>query len=704
VERLCEYVVESHDERPPTSHTSFSLNTRFSAPTDGSFAHGTFFQCRVLPDALAKSIVEVSLRPSRLEGDLDDDDVPETGDVVPAFVVETSKKGCFLRLSRQVEGRTILKELCDGFLPDPLAAFPMGRLIVGKVKAIREAKKVIRGIKTMVDIDMRESVLIDEADRKLQFNDVEIGGKYKGTVMRIEEYGVFVRLDNSDVSGLVHKSECSDDYIKKLTDLYDPGDMVKIVVLKKNIEKRQIGFGMKASYFKNDPDSDDDESSSDDEAMDAENDDAMVLDDKEIASDDDDYVSKLSAKMGTLDDGDDEEGEEESKSSEDEDDNDDESSESSTSSDSDVKNHGDNNHLNSLDTDVGFDWNGGLAKPDVSTQISDDDDSDSSDSDDDENAIKSSHKSRRKQAQRRKEEQEISRRETALADGTADENPETAADFERLLAGDPNSSELWIRYMAFHLTMTDIPAARAVANRAFERIEFRLETEKLNVWCALLTLELKYGTDASLNATLDRACQHNNPKYVYLRLCEMMVNHQEGASSSSEARSRTDATFVKMCSKFRSKKKVWIAHLTYLLEQGRHEEAQKVMQRALLSLPTHKHVETLSRYATLAFAHGRPTTARKVFQGMLQKYPKRLDILFVYADQEMKHGHISSARSLFQRLAKGGDADLKLKLNDKQMKRVFKKWFTFEEAHGTETTQDGVKDAALAYIAQSKQV
>ena len=59
---------------------------------------------------------------------MEDDNVPEIGDTVQAFVVETSKKGCFLRLGRHIEGRTILKELCDGFLPDPAASFPTGRL------------------------------------------------------------------------------------------------------------------------------------------------------------------------------------------------------------------------------------------------------------------------------------------------------------------------------------------------------------------------------------------------------------------------------------------------------------------------------------------------------------------------------------------------------------------------------------------------
>jgi rRNA biogenesis protein RRP5 len=706
VERPTACILEGRNERSPKflSHflTIFLKCFWLSVPNDVPFGHCKFVQCRVLAGASTKAIVEVSLRNSRLEGDLDDDAVPDVGDIVQAFVVETSKKGCFLRLSRQVEGRTILKELCDGFLPDPTASFPTGRLIVGKVKGIHEPKKSTRGIIMEADIDMRESILTD-AERKMQFDDLEIGSKYKGTVVRIEEYGVFVRLETSDISGLVHKSECSDKYVKNLANLFDPGDMVKVIVLKKDIEKKQVGFGMKASYFISDKDSDD-ESSGDEEEVDEQNGDNAMFSNDEIDSDDENYVSKLSSQIGGLD------NDEESEDSDNDDDTDDEidDSSSSKSADNNAKGFVDD-RMASLDTNVGFDWSGGLEKAGETNQVSEDDSS-SSDEEDENKTIKSSHKSRRKQAQRRKEEQEISLREAALADGTADESPETASDFERLLAGAPDSSELWIRYMAFHLTMANIPAAREVANRAFDRIEFRQEKEKLNVWCALLTLELKYGTDATLQTTLDRACQHNNPKHVYLRVCEMMVKHQD-TTSSSEMLRKTDETFVKMCSKFRSKKTVWIAHLSYLLERGRHDEAQQVIQRSLLSLPAHKHIETLSKYASLTFTYGRAATARTVFDGLLKKYQKRLDVLFVYADQEIKHDHIAAARSLFRRVAtnSGSKMDLatatnapsQMKLNDKQMKRLFKKWYTFEELHGTEATQEGVKDAAREYVERS---
>lgn len=74
-----------------------------------SYPHGMYVHCKVVAGIPSQPVVEVSLRASRLEGDLDDDGLPEEKDMVQAFVVDTNKKGCFVRLSRQVEGRVILR-------------------------------------------------------------------------------------------------------------------------------------------------------------------------------------------------------------------------------------------------------------------------------------------------------------------------------------------------------------------------------------------------------------------------------------------------------------------------------------------------------------------------------------------------------------------------------------------------------------------
>lgn len=54
-----------------------------------------------------------------------------------------------------------------------------------------------------------------------------------------------------------------------------------------------------------------------------------------------------------------------------------------------------------------------------------------------------------------------------------DAPPESIEDFERLVLGSPNSSYLWIRYMAFLLGMAEVAKAREVAERALKTIDMR---------------------------------------------------------------------------------------------------------------------------------------------------------------------------------------------------------------------------------------
>lgn len=73
--------------------------------------------------------------------------------------------------------------------------------------------------------------------------------------------------------------------------------------------------------------------------------------------------------------------------------------------------------------------------------------------------------------EKQKAEKELSRIEEALMDPKR--QPESADDFDRLVLSSPNSSILWLQYMAFHLQATEIEKARAVAERALKTISFR---------------------------------------------------------------------------------------------------------------------------------------------------------------------------------------------------------------------------------------
>ena len=109
-----------------------------------------------------------------------------------------------------------------------------------------------------------------------------------------------------------------------------------------------------------------------------------------------------------------------------------------------------------------------------------------------------------------KEEREIRLREAKLLAAAekgaeAADSSETWAedDYERELMASPNDSKLWIRYMAFRLSLADVEGARAVATRALKTILFREEDEKMNVWVALLNLEHKFGTKVSHHAKVN---------------------------------------------------------------------------------------------------------------------------------------------------------------------------------------------------------
>ena len=404
------------------------------------FPDGKYVKCRVLGNSRFKATLELSMRDSRVEkGNLEDDLVPKPDERIHAYVVSTTKVGCFVRLSRSVEGRVILKELSDDFIPNPQHHFPAGRLVAGKVKHV---KKSNQSSPAKVDIDMRESILLSSGKR-LTIDDIKEKSKYTGVITRVESYGVFVRIDNSDVSGLAHVSECSDNFIKNIFNLYNPGDFVKVIVISMDEDQKRLGFSLKASNFVDDDDSDDDSTSSNDSesSSNVNNDD----DSKEQSTDseDEDFASKLAKKMTDGEGMDVDEESRDTNSSEGSSDSSEGSSSGSESESSDsegeedeAQNQKQEQSVCEMETDVGFDWGNATKRPKTRKLVGTDDESASSNSSEDEsddadNGVKSSHKSKKKAAAKRREEEETSRREQALADGTADETPETSADFER---------------------------------------------------------------------------------------------------------------------------------------------------------------------------------------------------------------------------------------------------------------------------------
>lgn len=155
----------------------------------------------------------------------------------------------------------------------------------------------------------------------------------------------------------------------------------------------------------------------------------------------------------------------------------------------------------------GFDWSGRAASPSPSA---------SSDSSDDEAEPSSS---------RRKSKAKANGGAGAIdlaSAGLDDSQPSSIPEFDRAILSSPNSSFLWIQYMSFHLQLHEVDKAREIGRRALDKINFREEDEKLNVWMALINLEIGFGTEDSADKLFKEASSYNDGRLVHLRYAEAL--------------------------------------------------------------------------------------------------------------------------------------------------------------------------------------
>ena len=110
----------------------------------------------------------------------------------------------------------------------------------------------------------------------------------------------------------------------------------------------------------------------------------------------------------------------------------------------------------------------------------DSDDDDDEESDDDEELPDSkTQRRKKKQKQQKQHEAAVQDREAEALMG--DSQPETVADFERLVLEHPNSSFAWIKFIAFHIYLTDIDKAREISKRAIGTISSNEGLERMQV-------------------------------------------------------------------------------------------------------------------------------------------------------------------------------------------------------------------------------
>ena len=133
-----------------------------------------------------------------------------------------------------------------------------------KVIDLREKLKSVDIARESKDLDIGELTLKDIVDELskpgrdprdempkpilrqdvLKFEDLKEGMILPGTVRNVIDFGAFVDI-GVKYDGLVHISEMSDKYIKNPSELVSVGDIVKVKVIKIDMERHKVGLSMK---------------------------------------------------------------------------------------------------------------------------------------------------------------------------------------------------------------------------------------------------------------------------------------------------------------------------------------------------------------------------------------------------------------------------------------------------------------------------
>ncbi|KAG6003597.1 hypothetical protein E4U21_001885 [Claviceps maximensis] len=603
------------------------------------------------------------------------------GDVIRGFVKNVSDKGLFVLLGGHVAAMVKISNLSDRFLKDWKDQFQVDQLVRGRVLSVDPAVK-------QIELSLKSSAVDENFVAPINYSDIKKGQIVTGKVRKVEEFGAFIVVDNStNVSGLCHRSQMADQAVKDATKLYKEGDAVKAFVLDVKAAERKISFGLKPSLFEEDTamDSDSDSdgagaplNSDSDGEEDVEDEDEDDENDEDL----DEEQKTLLAKLLANDSDDDENDDSDDSENEDEDDDEDEDEEME---------------------DAPTKRSGGLSLGKKSAWSADPFDEAGLESEDKEahqdEGDKKKEKEKTKKKKGRNAEIEIDR--TAQLDA---HGPQTSSDYERLLLGQPDSSELWIAYMAFQMQVSELPKAREVAERAIKSINIREETEKLNVWIAYLNLEVAYGTKATVEEVFRRACQYNDEQEVYERLASIYIQ--------SEKLKLADELFESMLKKFGAKMpNVWTNYAHFLfVTMGQPPRARALLPRAMQQLDKHHHQNIVSRFAALEFrsANGEPERGRTMFEGLLAAYPKKGDLWSQLLDLEMgvassggagAEADVTAVRDVFERRTRVKG------LKPQQAEKWFRRWTAWEEKldpKGKERVMAKAQDWAALFKARKQ--
>ena len=157
----------------------------------------------------------------------------EVGDQVTGHVSSLADFGAFVNI-QGVDGLVHLSEISWDHIDHPRDVVKVGQEVEVEVISIDEEKR-------RIGLSLRR---LEKDPWKDKIQDIEEGQLVQGKITNLTDFGAFARIADTDLEGLIHISELSDQRVGHPSEVVSVGDELTLRIINLDQERRRIGLSL----------------------------------------------------------------------------------------------------------------------------------------------------------------------------------------------------------------------------------------------------------------------------------------------------------------------------------------------------------------------------------------------------------------------------------------------------------------------------
>jgi small subunit ribosomal protein S1 len=158
------------------------------------------------------------------------------GQTIKGKVTNVADFGFFVQIAYGVDGLVHISDISwTQHIKHPSDLYKKEDIVEAVITDINKQKR---------KISLSIKALTENPWEKIS-KEISVGSSIMGTVVKITDFGAFIRLQNSEIEAFIHTSECSDIPNSDINDHLKVGETYKFRILRISVDEQKIGLSLR---------------------------------------------------------------------------------------------------------------------------------------------------------------------------------------------------------------------------------------------------------------------------------------------------------------------------------------------------------------------------------------------------------------------------------------------------------------------------